>query len=256
MNRLQLKVLAVVAGMLSLTLGSLRAEEKPVLEMRVYTCEKGKLDALNTRFRDHTMRIFAKHGMKNIAYWTPTEGETAATTLIYIIEHKSRDAAKASWDAFRADPEWQKVAEESAEAHGKILAKAPEATYMTPTDYSAKVGPVSADKVYELRTYTAAEGKLDALHARFRDHTDALFKKYGMKTIGYWTPQDEPGSKNLLIYVIEHESLEACAEAKKAFGADPDWQKARAESEKDGPLLAERPQAVFMKATDYSPKAE
>ncbi|MEZ6055137.1 MAG: NIPSNAP family protein [Planctomycetaceae bacterium] len=259
MSKLRPWGLALVAALLTSTLSGLttaRAEEATVLELRVYTCEADKLDALNTRFRDHTLRIFEKHGMKNVAYWVPTDGETAKTTLIYIIEHKSRDAAKASWDAFRADPEWKKVAADSAEAHGKILAKAPDATYMVPTDYSAKIGPVSQEKVYELRTYTAAEGKLDALHARFRDHTDKIFQRHGMKTIGYWVPQDEPGSKNLLIYVVEHASREAAAESWKAFGADPEWKKARAESEADGSLLAKRPESVFMKATDYSPKAK
>jgi hypothetical protein len=105
-----------------------------VYEMRTYTATEGKFDAVNARFRDHTLRLFEKHGMKNVGYWTPSEGPLVGTTLIYILEHKSRDAAKASWAAFSADPEWRKVRAES-EAQGRIVAKA-ESIFMTATDYS------------------------------------------------------------------------------------------------------------------------
>jgi hypothetical protein len=106
-----------------------------VFEMRTYTATEGKFDAVNARFRDHTVKLFEKHGMKNVGYWTPLEGPAAGTTLIYILEHKSRDAAKASWAAFSADPEWRKAKAES-EAQGRIVAKA-ESVFLTATDYSA-----------------------------------------------------------------------------------------------------------------------
>ena len=105
-----------------------------VFEMRTYTTHPGKLDALNARFRDHTTRIFKKHGMENVGYWVPQDEPGHGNTLVYIIAHKSREAAKASWDAFRADPEWKKVAAES-EANGKIVAKV-ESVFMDPVDYS------------------------------------------------------------------------------------------------------------------------
>lgn len=109
------------------------------------------------------------------------------------------------------------------------------------------------ERVFELRTYTAAEGKLDALNARFRDHTNKLFVKHGMELIGYWTPMDEKkGAGNTLIYILAHKSREAAAASWKAFGADPEWQKARTESEKDGKLTT-KVESVFMKPTDYSP---
>jgi hypothetical protein len=106
-----------------------------VYEMRTYTAAEGKFDAVNARFRDHTRRLFEKHGMKNVGYWTPSEGPLVGTTLIYILEHQSRDAARASWAAFSKDPEWQKVRAES-ETGGRIVAKA-ESVFLTPTDYSA-----------------------------------------------------------------------------------------------------------------------
>lgn len=105
-----------------------------VYEMRTYTATEGKFANVNARFRDHTQRIFAKHNMKSVGYWTPLEGPTAETTLIYILEHPSREEARKNWAAFSADPEWQKVKAES-EAAGKIVAKA-ESVFMLPTDYS------------------------------------------------------------------------------------------------------------------------
>jgi hypothetical protein len=105
-----------------------------VYEMRTYTATEGKLDAVNARFRDHTTRIFARHNMKSVGYWTPLEGPTAGSTLVYIIEHPSREEARKNWAAFSADPEWQKAKAES-EAAGKIVAKA-ESVFLVPTDYS------------------------------------------------------------------------------------------------------------------------
>ena len=106
-----------------------------VYEMRTYTATEGKLDAVNARFRDHTQRIFARHNMKSVGYWTPLEGPTAGTTLVYIIEHPSREEARKNWAEFSADPEWQKVKAES-ELGGRIVAKA-ESVFLVPTDYSA-----------------------------------------------------------------------------------------------------------------------
>jgi hypothetical protein len=105
-----------------------------VYELRTYHCNEGKLDALNARFRDHTITIFKKHGMKSVGYWIPQDGPEHANELIYIISHESRDAAKKNWDDFRADPEWQKVQKES-EANGKLVAKV-DSVFMDPTNYS------------------------------------------------------------------------------------------------------------------------
>jgi hypothetical protein len=105
-----------------------------VFEIRTYTTHPGRLPALQARFRDHTTTIFKKHGMQNIGYWVPQDEPAHSNTLVYIIAHKSRDDAKKSWEAFRADPEWQKVSKAS-EADGKIVAKV-ESVFADPTDYS------------------------------------------------------------------------------------------------------------------------
>src|SRR5882672_2651079 len=100
---------------------------------------------------------------------------------------------------------------------------------------SPSIAPDS--RCFELRTYYAAPGKLEALNARFRDHTCALFKKHGMEIIGFWIPTDkEQGAENKLVYLLAHKSREAAKKSFADFGNDPEWKKARAESEKDGKL--------------------
>ncbi len=105
-----------------------------VYELRTYTCNEGKLEALKARFRDHTIEIFKRHGMESIGYWVPQDGPTSKTTLIYILAHPSREAATKNWADFRNDPEWKKVSTES-ELNGKIVAKV-ESVFMDPTDFS------------------------------------------------------------------------------------------------------------------------
>ena len=113
--------------------------------------------------------------------------------------------------------------------------------------------PAAGGRVYELRTYTASPGKLDALNARFRDHTCALFQKHGMELIGFWTPTEGPEAdgNRILVYILAFPSKEAKVASWKAFQSDPDWIKARTESEKDGKLV-EKVESTLMNATDYS----
>ncbi len=108
-----------------------------VYELRVYHTYEGKLDDLLRRFREHTMQLFEKHGIKNIAYWTATEDPLKGKTLIYIISHPSREAATANWKAFSDDPEWKQV-RDASEANGKIVEKV-DSTFMTLTDFSPPI---------------------------------------------------------------------------------------------------------------------
>jgi hypothetical protein len=105
-------------------------------------------------------------------------------------------------------------------------------------------------RVYELRTYTCAEGKLPDLLARFRDHTIGIFQKHGMESIGYWIPQDDR-SKNTLIYIISHASREAATQNWKDFGADPEWQKVNAASNANGRIVL-KVDSVFLTPTEFS----
>ena len=106
----------------------------PVYELRVYHAYEGKLEDLLRRFREHTVKLFEKHGMKNLAYWTPTDEPLKGKTLIYILAHPSRDAAAANWKAFGEDPEWRSVRDKS-EANGKLVEKV-DSTFLLLTDFS------------------------------------------------------------------------------------------------------------------------
>jgi len=110
------------------------ADTDLVYELRVYHCYEGKLPDLLKRFREHTTKIFEKHSMKNVAYWTPMDEPQKSNTLIYILAHPSREAAAANWEAFSADPEWQSV-QKASEANGKIVEKV-DSTFMVMTDFS------------------------------------------------------------------------------------------------------------------------
>jgi hypothetical protein len=105
-------------------------------------------------------------------------------------------------------------------------------------------------RIYEMRTYTCYEGKLDALKARFRDHTIEIFNRHGMESIGYWVPEDER-SKTTLIYILAHPSREAADKHWAEFNADPEWQKVRAASEANGKIV-QKVDRVFLTPTDFS----
>ena len=116
----------------------------------------------------------------------------------------------------------------------------------------SKLGASNAPShVYELRLYRAHEGKMDALKARFGDHTDAIFRRHGMKSIGYWVPEDAPDSQKMLIYILEHPSRQEAEKNWAAFQADPEWQKVKAESEANGPLV-DHIDHYFMDPTSFS----
>jgi len=115
---------------------------------------------------------------------------------------------------------------------------------------SSAEATAQSNLLYELRTYTTHPGKLEELHSRFSNHTQALFEKHGIKNVAYWTPVDTP---NTLVYIIAHTSKEAAEASWKAFVADEEWRTVYAESQANGPLVANI-ESVFMTTTDYSPR--
>lgn len=117
---------------------------------------------------------------------------------------------------------------------------------------SASSEQTGSDRFFELRIYTTHPGKLGALHARFRNHTNRLFEKHGMQLIGYWTPADGEDANNTLVYVLAYPSRDARDKAWKAFRDDPEWKKAKEESQRDGPIV-KKVESKFMHPTDYSP---
>jgi hypothetical protein len=230
-----------------------------VYELRVYTTNEGKLDTLLSRFRDHTCRLFEKHGITNVGYWTPiTKEDGAENTLIYVLKHASEEAAKASFAAFRDDPEWQ-AARKASEENGKILVRAPESIFLTATEYSPliQVEKPQEPRVFELRTYRTNPGKLPALHQRFQNHTMRLFSKHGMNHLAYWVPTTtQKDADSTLIYILAHKSHEAGLASFTSFRADPEWIAAKSASEKEGSLTLPQPngvKSIYMRATDFSP---
>ena len=111
--------------------------------------------------------------------------------------------------------------------------------------------PTGSQRVFEMRKYYALPGRLDALNARFRNHTTKLFEKHGMENIGYWMPTEGPEAGRVLVYILAFPSLEAKEAAWKAFGNDPEWKKVRKESEMDGKIV-EKIESTLLKAADYS----
>jgi hypothetical protein len=237
--------------------GATRAGEKAdrVYEMRTYYAPEGRLDDLHARFRNHTVKLFEKHGMTNIGYWTPIDNKE--NKLVYILAYPSREAAKKSWAAFGADSAWKDVRKET-EAKGPIVAKV-ESVYLKATDYSPEPKPVATgDRIFEMRTYIATPKNLDNLNARFRSHTVKLFEKHGMTNIGYWVPlKGEKGADDVLVYFLSHKSVDAAKQSFDAFRNDSAWKAALKASEENagGPLTMPKigVKSVMMKATDYSP---
>jgi hypothetical protein len=135
-----------------------------------------------------------------------------------------------------------------------VVAGALGAALVTVASAQTPRGSLAPDsRAFELRTYTAAPGKLDALHARFRDHTNALFVKHGMKIVGFWVPSDkDKGADNTLVYMLEFPDRAAREKAWEAFRQDPQWIAARDASEAGGKLV-DKVDSVMLTATDYSP---
>lgn len=206
------------------------AHDSRVYELRTYYAQEGKLDALLARFADHTCQIFQKHGIENIGYWVPEDNPD--NVLVYIIAFPSRLDQESMWKAFLNDPEW-KAAAKASTSSGKLVKKI-DSLFLRATDYSMPVKRVQSEpeRLFELRTYKAAEGRLPHLDARFRNHTIGLFAKHGMENLVYFHPMaDQEGASDTLIYLIAHRDKAARQASFAGFRDDPDWQNARANSE-------------------------
>jgi hypothetical protein len=133
-----------------------------------------------------------------------------------------------------------------------VLTALPLAALLPEALMNAAPKPASSTTVYELRIYHAAEGKLDALLARFRDHTIKIFARHHMRSVAYWTPTDEPEKGKTLIYILEHPSREAATANWKSFQDDEEWKSVKAKSEENGKLV-DKVDSTFMALTPFSP---
>lgn len=254
-----LKALAIGVVAAGMSVLPATSEESPkdgrLFELRTYHAEPGKLDALLTRFRDHTCKLFEKHGMTNVGYWVPVENPDRL--LVYLLAYPDKAARDAAWKGFLGDEDWKKAAAAS-EVNGKLVGKIEE-LYLTATDFSSAFAPsaAAADRLFEMRTYTTTPGNLPGLHKRFRDHTTGLFEKHGMTNGGYFQmTAGQKGADDTLLYFLAHKDAAAAEKSWAAFRADPVWVEAKKASEDaaGGPLTTpDGVKSVFLKPVDFSP---
>ncbi len=223
----------------------LSSAQSTFYELRIYHCNEGKLDDLLNRFRNHTLKLFEKHGMENIGYWVPAEGNEQV--LYYVLGFPDKTARENSWKAFINDPEWQEVARRS-ELNGKIISKIT-SQFMTlnpALSQAFQQNTGTEPRLFEMRTYNCYPGKYPDIVKRFKDHTRALFEKHGMTNLMYFDTED-----GRLLYFLAHHNADSAARSWERFRSDPDWIKVRDQSEESGKIV-ESIQPVFLKATDFS----
>lgn len=231
---------------------SVNAQQKDTryYELRTYYTNEGKRPDLINRFKNHTLALFEKSGMENVGYFLPLD--EANQTLIYFLAYPDKASREASWKKFMDDPAW-KAAYAQSIVNGKLVAKI-ESTFLSKApELNPGFKPLAQDdKIFELRTYYCAPGKVDAVNARFRDHTQKLFEKHGMVNVAYWFTEEEDGKQPKLVYLLAHSSVEAAKSSFDAFRTDPDWIKARDASEANGKIV-EKVESIYLKALPFSP---
>ena len=254
LNHLCAGLAAAALSVTSLRAGE-AAPESRLFELRTYHAMPGKLDNLLARFRDHTTKLFEKHGMTNIGYWVPVENKD--NLLVYLLAYQDRAARDTAWKAFQSDEEWKKVVSAS-EADGRIVGKVDQ-LFLKSTVFSPGFGSTSegAARLFEMRTYTTTRGNLPALHSRFSNHTLKLFAKHGMTSLGYFQPVlGQPAADETLLYFLAHKDAAAAGKSWDGFRADPEWvavKKASEEAVGGSLTVPDGVKSVMLVPTDFSP---
>lgn len=219
-------------------------------EMRTYYCNEGKRPDLIKRFQDHTVKLFEKNGIENIAYFLPVDESN--NTLTFILAYPNRESRDRLWNAFANDPEWKAVFKQS-EANGPLLTKIDQ-TFMTlAPELSSGIAKLAAEeRIFEMRTYFMYPGRVDAINARFRDHTRVLFERHGMTNVVYWYTVEPDNAQSKLVYLLAHKSVEEAKNSFDKFRDDPDWKRVRDASEVSG-LIVERIESKYFKTLPFSP---
>lgn len=190
--------------------------------------------------------LFRKHGLDTLGFWTEEVG--TAFQVSYMWSYRDLPEREEELAAFTADEEWKRLLATEAEREGPVVASIHN-TMLRRTTYSPE--PKLQGNVQEWRVYDAMPKKLAALNDSFANHTLGLFARHGIGSIGYWT--ELFGTSNRLVYMLGYPSLGDREKSWAAFQADPDWQRARADSEKSGPLVA-RASSRILRATRFSPR--
>lgn len=247
-------LLFLVACLSTLLPGVFGGEPSRVYELRIYHTFPGKFEALQTRFREHTLGLFERHGMENIGYWTPVDGD--GETLVYLLGFASRESQKAAWEGFLNDADWK--AAYAASIVGGRLVSSIESFNLDATDYSPElvVEKLEPARLFELRRYRTPAGGLGNLDARFREHTLGLFGRHGMENVAYFhLAAGSEGEGETLIYFLAHRDRAARDASFDAFRADAEWLEARRLSEEKAGGSLTAPGGLppqFLAPTDYS----
>ena len=216
-----------------------------IYESRIYKAVPGKLPAINARFANHTIGFFKEFGIGIVGFWNDEIG--ASNQLTYILSFDSMADREEKWAAFQSHKPWHEARAET-EANGPLVAQVLN-SFMSLTPYSPQ--PSFKTTLQEKRIYEAMPGKLPDLHNRFSNHTMGLFEKHGIENVAYWT--EDVGTSNRLVYMVGYPDLGAREKNWAAFGADPEWQKARTKSEENGALVRVSKHSI-LRLTDYSPR--
>lgn len=198
------------------------------------------------------LSLFRRHGLSLNGFWVPSSASRDLGDLLYLLSFESSTHRERAWAGFRADPAWQRELELSAR-EGDMVREI-RSHLLEPTDYSPRSVTKGGHMIFQLRRYTAAPGKAEALNARFRDHTRFIFARHGIDVIGYWTPVEPTDETGDLVYIVQFPDEAAMEAAWASFRADPEWIAAKAESERDGSLTS-KVENDIMTPTDYSPAA-
>jgi len=217
-------------------------------EVRKYYANDGKLQDLLNRFQNHTMKLFEKAGMENIAYFLPVDNTDNSMT--YILGYPDEASRDKMWQSFMNDPDWKKAYEES-HVNGPLV-KSVDQTFMVLAPHLNDNPRPMPSGVIQMRTYTLLEGKVPDIQARFRDHTQALFEKQGLKNYPYWMTTPKDGSQPKLLYLLGAKDQASFDAGFAAFVKDPEWIKARDASETSGKIV-EKVDAIMFKTLPYSP---
>ncbi|MDR7127747.1 hypothetical protein J2X69_000075 [Algoriphagus sp. 4150] len=226
----------------------LNGSNSTYFEIRKYYANEGKLPDLIKRFENHTLALFEKNGMENIAYFIPADNTD--NSLTYILGYPNEKARDRMWDKFVNDPEWTKAKKES-EVNGGLV-KSVDQTFMKLAKGLNDTPKPQKSGIFQLRTYTCVDGRLDNLITRFKDHTQDLFEKQGLRNYPYWVTVEKDGSQPKLIYLLGDKDQASFERDFQNFVKDPAWIKARNASEEDGKIV-ERVDAVFFRTLPFSP---
>lgn len=227
------------------------AQDTQYFEMRTYTAHEGKRNDLIMRFQNHTLKLFEKNGIDNVAYFIPTDENN--NTLTFILAYPDKESRDVLWNKFANDPEW-KAAAKASEANGPLVAKVDQVFMEIAPELSPEFirWKNEGKRVFELRTYYLHPGRVDAINARFRDYTRELFQKHGMTNVIYWYTVEKDGSQPKLVYLLAHKSEKAGKKSFEKFGKDPVWIMVRNRSEETGPIV-QKVESLYLKPLPFSP---